>query len=172
MNVSMSSSSNVWPMPASEGPRSAVFSTEKKLEVDSENSNKQTSTAKIDLRNASMADLAELRENGCFPAGFIFPLVIPPYYPISPEDHINHKTDYLAQLESSIAMAKSKGGDAQWFEDALALLLPFHSSGSGAAPAAFKSGTNQALSLNAATKQWTDDQVVEQQRQEFLLKLA
>ncbi|MBE0508299.1 MAG: hypothetical protein IBX50_16545 [Marinospirillum sp.] len=54
----------------------------------------------------------------------------------------------------------------------MAVLLPFHSSGSGAAPAAFKSGTNQALSLNAATKQWTDDQVVEQQRQEFLLKLA
>lgn len=172
MNVSMSLSSNVWPMPASEGPRSAVFSTEKKLEIDSENSNKQTSTAKIDLRNASMADLAELSEKVDFPAGFFFPLVIPPSYSISPEDYANHKTDYLAQLESSIAMAKSKGGDAQWFEDALALLLPFHSSGSGAAPAAFKSGANQALSLNAATKQWTDDQVVEQQRQEFLLKLA
>jgi len=171
MNVSISSSSNVWPMPTRESPRSAVFSTEKKLKIDSETSNKQMSTAKIDLRNASMADLAELSEKVDFPAGFYFPLVIPPDYSISPEDYVNHKADYLAQLESSIAMAKSKGGDAQWFEDALALLLPFHSSDSSTVTPAFNSGATQASSLNTPTRNWTDDQVVEQQRKEFLLKL-
>ena len=73
---------------------------------------------------------------------------------------MNHKVDYLAHLESGSARSNKS---AKWFEDTLTALMPYHSP--DASPA-------QAVSLSHTARQWTDDQVVKQQRLEFLLKTA
>ena len=141
---------------------------ETKRDVELEDVEAKQAKKKLDLRNVSMKDLQELLATVDFPPGLMLPIIIPPNVAIRTDDYMNHKVDYLAQLENAAART---GNNTKWFKDVLAVLKPYHSPSSNTTVAeSFKAKQESSNQVFEQEILWANTENLEQERLEFLLK--